>query len=456
MSNENKKAQIIDLEIEQKSSEIIPNNETNLKTPLLPEESKSDPPPNQTNLLKIQLKSTYSDKSHLKPYPNQPNTPQKNLIDNCSNFIMFSPKRRSHSQEQSIMFSLESYPSNLADDDNEQPAIKQDEILNWVEEHYPTTSCGAAILRILRFFRMACLILPVLSMLGSLFTHTAYINFAIEKGAAIWALIPTVESDSSLAETLGGITIGLAALIAMVLILRFLWSKLIKKKFLTNHAVRLKKVRAETFGLFLFTDMIATEMKNLGIIGNESQALLKKYNVTSHTFEDCCTLYYKYLLLAQRYNYDRMGPYDIAKERQVSQSRLSSIFFLLVLGIDSYRNKQSDTFLGKKINYGVIYNIILGLLEDAAIRSTSNHKKSKCFSWFKRKTKSHYALMLQRLVEDQKDKHDDSLEMYTDCCQNSLLFKKVIMSAEAHEDYVEDEDKIRVLVWRVKHGTVVL
>jgi len=146
-------------------------------------------------------------------------------------------------------------------------------------------------------------------------------------------------------------------------------------------------------------------------------------------------------MLVNRYNVDRMGPYDIAQERQASQLRLYAIFFLLLHGIYSFRDREYDTFGGEKINYGVIYNILLGLLEDAAGRSTANHQKSKCFSCLKRKTKSHYAVMLQRLIADEKEKNTDSLEMYTEVCENSLLFKHTIIYAETLVDFVEDETK---------------
>ncbi len=310
----------------------------------------------------------------------------------------------------------------------------------WIKRYYPTTWFKATFFCILRFIRMGIVAFPVVSMIGAFFTHTAYINFIIGKVASLWALIPGIALGTSLALTLSWITVGLVGLVILGLVCRLVWHKLIKKKFLNKCNSGLKSVKAHIIDKFTYqSDKLADFMLNLGIIGNQSNAILSNYDVTEKNFADCYQIYQIYLMLVQQYNSDRMGPYDIAKERLASQLRLFSVFMVLIAGVGSQGQKNNDRFMDHQIHYGIIYNIILGMLIDASQRSNADHRNSKYFSCCKgRITKSHYALMLEKLIDSREDRDDNCVEIYTKCRQNWL--ESIIIHAETQVGFVYDDE----------------
>jgi hypothetical protein len=403
-------------------------NKTTHNTPLLLISAISEPLPKKTDHLRIDSKLHHqSSRSYSKsPNPHQPQTPVENLLMNFDSCVLFTPVDD--------------------DDDNKSETTEIETITSdWVlKQYYPTTSCSALCLRTLRFIRMACVVLPILSMIGPLFTHTQYVDFVMSTAADLWALSSNIKPNSPLANTLGGLTVGVITLIMIIFLVRFLWVRLIKKKFLTSCKIGLKSIKADIEKILFNKNQLADELEKLGLIGKKSDAILIQYNTEQKTAQDCYLLYFKYLSLVQRYNTDRMGPYDIAKERLASQLRVFSIFLLLVIGIYNQSDTNKNTFEGRLINYGKIYSLIIGALKDAQIRSMNDHQKSPCFHWLKTCcTQSHYALMLEQLLEDETDnENDDSMSLYNDCFKKSMLFHSLIIGAEATSKFVKDDDNI--------------
>jgi hypothetical protein len=213
MSNDAKSTQKIRLNIEQKLDDRLINYEDNEEDDLifLENESKTNLSYQPKDLLKINLPNL-GDKTHNEPHNLSPCTPEKTLIQDCNNFVMFTPKPNANLQHPSLS-GIDSYPSTFKEDaaiDNEEDGdIKPDEVLKWIEKYYLTTSCGPVALRAFRFLRMACFILPILSIFGSLFSHTTYLMYAVKKSTQLWALIIGIKSNTQVAEILGILTIGI-------------------------------------------------------------------------------------------------------------------------------------------------------------------------------------------------------------------------------------------------------
>jgi len=450
MDNEQTKVMDLSSEKKESSNETISDDEVTLNNPLLAAESKSNPLPNKISQLKISV-PRYKKASYPR-LSNPPCTPVENILSNFDSCIMFTPVKKNGDHRQPPI-SLMSYASSQSWDEHEKIEIKEMSCNNTViEKYYPTTSCSALCLRLLRFIRMFCIILPVVSIIGTLFTHTKYVKFFASTISNMWALLPNIQSHASLANILSGLTIGIIVLILVIVVFRFLWAKLIKKKFLTHCKIKLQNIKSDIEKILFYKDNLANELERLGLIGNKSDAVLIEHPVESKTAYDCYILYFKYLSLVQRYNTDRMGPYDIAKERLASQFRVFAVFLLLMIGVYDQSNLDDNTFEGKQINYGKIYSLIIGLLKNAQIQSIQDHQKSSCFSWLKTHcTQSHYALMLGRLLADEiKDKNDNAIFLYHNCYKKSILFHSLIIGAEATSKFVTDDNDIM----EIKHSDI--
>jgi hypothetical protein len=387
----------------------------------------------------------------------------KLFMADFSSYQMFTPLPKNDQ--------LSSFPSitNLEDlsETKEQSGVSEQKLITTdeiIKRYYPTTLCSALFLRTLRFIRMACIVLPIISMFGSLFTHTSYVERSVETTAKLWALALNVEATSSLADTLSGISIGIISFIAMACLLYFFWLRFIKKKFLVSSRVGLNNVRAEVIKLLTSQNDLIDELKEMGILEdvdatdiNNNVGLISNDSESTASFSqlDCYTpfdiLSFKYLTLMQCYNNDRMGPYDIARERLANQFKVFAIFSL-VQGIYKrhYSDKKEDKknkFKGKRINHEKIYIILLGALAYAKESSINDHQKSECFSWLKKYiTQSHYALMLERLINDEiQNDNDDHIKAYNEFINEVSSFEPVFIRAQAESGYVEGyADRIRL------------
>ena len=364
-------------------------------------------------------------------------TPIKTVIQGFAHCMLFTPTTAKPHQKIS-------FPSDLNDIDETQQTfnLTREHI---IEQYYITTSCGVFLIQMFRLLKMGIIILPIMSMIVSIFVHTKYIIDCSNFIAELWSRMLRIAENSHTAKLLGMLTISVIASILFLIVLHFVLKRLVKEKFINKRKLRMKFIKADIAMVLFHKNDLIEELQRLGFVGNQSNGVCLElnYNFRKKSFSDCYHLYLKYLILIQQYNTDRMGPYDIASERLASQFRIFSLFLLLVLGIPR-KNDNQYFLMNQSIHYDRIYHFMIGALADAIEKSTKNHEKSRCglSKLLKRNcTTSHYALMLTKLIKDEQDQRN-AKNMYQRCFAESLLLQSVINKAETGSSFVKDDDNI--------------